>query len=93
LDQPRRHIAHRFRKVLLEFVNDKGHSVYEEKIQRMAESNGRSLEVSFVQLDLAQPLLALWLSEAPTDMLLIFDEVAVEIVKVIYPCMHPTTRP
>ncbi len=55
--------------------------MYEEKIQRMAESNGRSLEVSYAQLDQTQPLLSIWLSEAPTDMLAIFDEVASEIVK------------
>ena len=81
LDQPRRHIAFRFRQFLAEFQNERGSRVYAEKIQRMCEANGRSLEVSYVELHQEQPLLALWVADAPTELLKIFDEVAAELVK------------
>jgi DNA replication licensing factor MCM2 len=81
MDQPRRHVAHRFRKFLTEFVDSHGNSVYEDKIQRMCEANGRSLEVSYSELYGEQPLLALWVADAPAEMLVIFNSVATEMVK------------
>eukprot|EP00158_Paraphelidium_tribonemae_P006376 Partr_v1_DN27794_c1_g1_i1_m67473 putative Transcription factor len=81
MEQPRKHVAHRFRKFLLEYVDAKGNSVYEEKIQRMCEMNERSLEVSYVQLHDAQTLLAVWVADAPMEMLAIFNEVAGDVVK------------
>ena len=81
LEQPRQQVAHRFRKFLLEYVDANGNSVYEEKIQRMCEMNEKSLEVSYIQLHEVQTLLALWVGDAPVEMLKIFDEVAVELVK------------
>lgn len=80
-EQPRQHIANLFRKFLHEFLDENGNSVYSERIQRMCEQNGRSLEVSYLQLANARPLLALWLSEAPKEMLEIFNEVAGNAVK------------
>jgi DNA replication licensing factor MCM2 len=80
MDQPRKHIAHRFRRFLTEYVDDNGNSVYEEKIQRMAEQNGRSFEVSYTQLSQMQALLALWLADAPSEMLEIFNEIASQLV-------------
>lgn len=80
LDQPHKHIAFRFRRFLVEFTDDKGNAVYEEKIQRMAEQNGRSFEVSYAQLSQSQAVLALWLADAPTEMLDIFNEVATAVV-------------
>lgn len=81
LDQPRRHIAHRFRKFLVEYKNENGSRVYSEKIQRMCEANGHSLEVSYIQIHQEEPLLALWVADAPTELLQIFDEVALALVK------------
>ena len=81
LDQPRRHIKHRFRKFLVDFKNENGKQIYTEKIQRMCEANGRALDVSFVELNREEPILALWVSDAPTEMLKIFDEVTTELVK------------
>ncbi|KAI3648935.1 hypothetical protein MP228_006789 [Amoeboaphelidium protococcarum] len=80
MDQPRLHISHQFRKFLSEFKNDHGVLVYEERIQRMCEQNGRSLEISFVDLTHSHAILALWLADAPAEMLEIFDEVAAKMV-------------
>lgn len=81
LDQPARHTAHRFRKFLLEFTDKNGVAVYTEKIQRMCENNGCSLELDFDQFYSVEAVIALWAAEAPAVTLKIFNEVATALVK------------
>lgn len=84
-DKPRREISRRFRSFLKTFVDMKGRSVYQEKIMAMCTANEQSLEVSYMDLSSAVPNLAIWLADAPKDMISVFDEVAKEEVSRQFP--------
>jgi DNA replication licensing factor MCM2 len=59
--------------------------VYRRLIREMCVSNGQSLEVSYLHLSKREPMLAIWVADAPADMLTLFNEVAkVEALK-LYP--------
>ena len=48
-------------------------------------ANGESLEVSYLHLANSKPILAYFLTNAPTAMLEIFDDVAMDAVLIYYP--------
>lgn len=48
-------------------------------------ANSESLEVSYLHLALSKPILAYFLTNSPTAMLTIFDEVALNAILVYYP--------
>jgi DNA replication licensing factor MCM2 len=48
-------------------------------------ANAESLEVSYLHLALSKPILAYFLTNSPTGMLAIFDQVALEAVLIYYP--------
>jgi DNA replication licensing factor MCM2 len=52
---------------------------------RYHTDNSESLEVSYLHLALAKPILAYFLTNSPTAMLEIFDEVALDAILVYYP--------
>jgi len=74
LDTTRRKIRFQFRDFLTTTMDEKGHNLFEERIKAMCESNGESLEVSFVLLHERAEQLAKFLAKAPVEMLKIFDE-------------------
>nr|WCZ58670.1 DNA replication licensing factor MCM2 [Seculamonas ecuadoriensis] len=74
-DGPRREIARRFRR-FLELYPNPSEVEYDRKIRAMASANRSSLEVSYSHLSLMEPILAMWVADAPTEMIRIFDEVA-----------------
>jgi DNA replication licensing factor MCM2 len=80
MEQTRRHVAYRFKKFLNDFVDNNNVKVYMERITRMCENNGRSFELDYRHLHSSVQILALYLSDAPSEMLEIFDEVAQELV-------------
>lgn len=85
-DPTRREIKRRFRQFLRTFVVEgSGQCVYEQKIDRMAEENRQSLEVSYLHLSRAVPTLAMWVADAPHEILMHFNEVAKEVVYSKYP--------
>jgi DNA replication licensing factor MCM2 len=47
--------------------------------------NAESLEVSYLHLALSKPILAYFLTNSPTGMLTIFDQVALDAILVYYP--------
>ena len=51
----------------------------------MANSNKSSLEVSFIHLSNAQPVLAVWVADEPDSMLEIFNEEATNVTFQLYP--------
>ena len=51
----------------------------------MCSMNSASLEVSYGDLAETQPLLAIWLTDVPKDMLQIFDQVLKEVVYTDFP--------
>ena len=51
----------------------------------MCVANGQSLEVSYLHLAEREPILAVWVADAPADMLAMFDEVAKQEALKLYP--------
>lgn len=82
--QVTRTIAREFKSFLLEFVDDKGRSVYGPRIREMGEANSESLEVSFAHLLSSKAILADFLRQCPEEMLKIFDVVAMEATEIYY---------
>jgi DNA replication licensing factor MCM2 len=50
-----------------------------------SQANSESLEVSYLHLALSKPILAYFLTNSPSAMLTIFDEVALNAILVYYP--------
>jgi DNA replication licensing factor MCM2 len=78
-------IAREFKSFLTEYVDTNGFSVYGARIRTLGEINAESLEVSFDQLSETKAVLAYWLANTPTEMLKIFDQVAMEVTLLHYP--------
>lgn len=51
----------------------------------MCADNSATLLVSYEHIAKIQPLLAIWLTDVPQDMLQIFDEVLKSVVKTDFP--------
>ena len=90
-DRTRREIQRRFRRFLATFrLTDasnsrKGPLIYNVKIRNMAANNGQTLEVPFLHLADAEPTMAIWLQEAPRDMLEILNESATKYTLELFP--------
>jgi DNA replicative helicase MCM subunit Mcm2 (Cdc46/Mcm family) len=64
----------------------------------MCAANSRSLEVAYGHLAEMQPMLAVWLTDVPRDMLQILDEVLQSVVLAEFPhykqvCGFPKSAP
>ena len=86
---PRERIKQEFHRFLTSYVNEHGESVYGERIKTMCEgkiqkyliiANGESLEVVWQHLYESSAILAFLVSNAPQEILKIFDVVALEVV-------------
>jgi len=82
---PRLEIKNRFKQFLRTFVDERGHSVYREKMRQMCEANKQSLVVNYHILATEQSVIAYFLPEAPKEILKIFDEAAKEVVLSLFP--------
>jgi Predicted ATPase involved in replication control, Cdc46/Mcm family len=80
-----RSISRELKSFLLEYTDDKGRSVYGARIRTLGEVNSESLDVSYDQLADSKAILALFLATSPTEMLKLFDIVAMEVVELNYP--------
>lgn len=80
-----RSIARELKSFLLEYTDEKGHSVYGSRIRTLGEMNSESLEVSYMHLLQSKAILALFLTTCPEEMLKIFDVVAMEATELHYP--------
>jgi DNA replication licensing factor MCM2 len=78
-------IAREFKAFLTEYVDEQGVSVYGNRVRTLGEVNAESLEVSFDHLASTKATLAYWVANAPTELLKIFDQVAMEVVLLHYP--------
>ena len=58
----------------------------------MCVSNRQSLEVSYLHLSQREPMLAIWVADAPADMLGIFDDVAKKEALKLYPAYESIAR-
>ncbi|KAJ7924903.1 MCM-domain-containing protein [Mycena leptocephala] len=84
-DLVRRSIVKHFRLFLTTYTDDRGDSVYGQRIRSLGENNSESLEVSYLHLAVSKPILAYFLTNAPAAMLEIFDEVALDAILVYFP--------
>ncbi|PVD24580.1 hypothetical protein C0Q70_15064 [Pomacea canaliculata] len=82
---PKTEIKNRFKNFLRTYVDQKGHSVYREKIRQMVEANKESLVIDYNMLASVEQVLAYFLPEAPVEMLQNLDEAAKEVVLGMYP--------
>lgn len=78
-------IKNRFKDLLKTYVDDAGRSVFKEKLRTMTEHNQQSFELEYTILAQEQPALALFLVEAPNEILEIFNPAAKEVVLSMYP--------
>jgi DNA replication licensing factor MCM2 len=80
-----RTIAREFKSFLTEYTDDNGISVYGNRIRTLGEINAESLEVSYDHLAGTKAILAYFLANAPSEMLKIFDQVALDTTLLHYP--------
>jgi len=59
--------------------------IYEDKIKSMCASNLATLEISYLHLMQNEPILAIWIADAPRDMLDVLDEAATKHVFYLFP--------
>ncbi|KAF8210367.1 DNA replication licensing factor cdc19 [Mycena galopus ATCC 62051] len=85
IDNVRRSIIKHFRLFLTTYTDERGDSVYGQRIRALGENNSESLEVSYLHLAVSKPILAYFLTNAPVGMLEIFDEVALDAILVYFP--------
>lgn len=83
--QVQRSIKREFKAFLTEYTDEKGTSVYGNRIKNLGEINGESLEVSYEHLSHTKAVLAYMVANAPFETLKVFDEVAMEVVLIHYP--------
>ena len=94
--QTRREVQRKFRAFLRHFrPEDSEHNdsrrrrqangIYETKIRLMCASNLATLQVSYSHLMEAEPLLAVWLADAPRDMLDLLNEAATRHTLMLFP--------
>lgn len=80
-----RTIKREFKAFLTEYTDEHGSSVYGNRIKTLGEVNAESLEVSYEHLAATKATLAYFLANAPTEILKLFDEVAMDVVLIHYP--------
>ncbi|KAK4224418.1 DNA replication licensing factor mcm2 [Podospora fimiseda] len=80
-----RTIKREFKAFLTEYTDESGSSVYGNRIRTLGEINAESLEVSYEHLSTSKAILAYFLANAPSEMLKLFDEVAMDVVLLHYP--------
>lgn len=80
-----RTIFREFKSFLTEYTDEKGVSVYGTRVRTLGEVNAESLEVSYDHLSSSKAILAYFLANAPTEVLAIFDQVAMDVTILQYP--------
>ncbi|KAL2867284.1 MCM DNA helicase complex subunit MCM2 [Aspergillus lucknowensis] len=83
-----RSIYREFKAFLTEFTDPTGSSVYGNKIKTLGEVNSASLEVSYAHLSSTKAVLGYFLANEPTEVLKVFDQVALDVTLFHYPQYH-----
>lgn len=84
-DRVRREVKRRFKTFLSDFVDTDGNSVYPRRISTMCAQNKSSLLVNYVHLSLSFPVAAIWVADAPKQMIEILDEASTEVTMNMFP--------
>ncbi|KHN95212.1 DNA replication licensing factor mcm2 [Metarhizium album ARSEF 1941] len=80
-----RTVKREFKAFLTSYTDASGSSVYGNRIRTLGEINAESLEVSYEHLSESKAILAYFLANAPSEILRLFDEVAMDVVLLHYP--------
>ncbi|CAI7678802.1 unnamed protein product [Penicillium manginii] len=83
-----RSIYREFKAFLTEFIDPSGQSVYGNRIKTLGEINSASLEVSYAHLSETKAALSYFLANEPTEVLKVFDQVALDVTLFHYPQYH-----
>lgn len=81
----RKEIKRRFRQFISDFRDESGEPIYPAKISQMMEDNKQSMEISYLHLSQAVPILAIWVADEPTTMMELFDAEAMAVALTIFP--------
>lgn len=81
----RRRIAKDYRTFLTTYVDEYGHSVYNQKIRNLCAANLESLEVSYEHLASSNAFLAKLLANVPKETLRIFDDTTMQVILQQFP--------
>lgn len=91
-ERTRREIQRKFRAFLRHYTEDdagerrrRGNGIYEHKIRSMCASNLSTLQISYMHLMEAEPILAIWLADAPRDMFEVLNEAATRHTLMLFP--------
>jgi len=85
MEAPRTEIKRRFRMFLREFTDESNQPLYPRLISSMCSENKQSLEVSYLYLSKAVPILAIWVADEPAIILELFDEEAMSVTLSMFP--------
>ena len=83
-----RSIYREFKAFLTEYTDNAGTSVYGNRIKTLGEVNSASLEVSYNHLASTKATLSYFLANEPTEVLKVFDQVALDVTLFHYPQYH-----
>ena len=83
-----RTIYREFKAFLTEFTDPAGTSVYGNRIKTLGEINSASLDVSYAHLSESKSALSYFVANEPTEVLKVFDQVALDVTLFHYPQYH-----
>eukprot|EP00887_Chlorella_sp_A99_P006785 scaffold2.g6785.t1 len=75
----RREVRRRFARFLRTFQDDGREAVYRQRVREMVRTNSASLELDYLDLAGAMPVVAIWLADLPREVLPLLDETAKEV--------------
>jgi DNA replication licensing factor MCM2 len=84
MEAPRKSIMHEFHRFLTSFVNEKGQSIYGERIKLMCEAESQSLEIDYMHLYQTNATLTYFLVNCPAEILKIFNQVTMDLVLSVF---------
>lgn len=83
-DQVKMEVKKRYRDFILNFTNEEGNFVYQQKITQMCNECKNSIEISYPHITAEHPVLGIWLADSPREMLALFDEETLKLVRQSY---------
>ena len=82
---PRAAVQREFKHFLQTFTDENGISIYGAQIKRLGEQNDESLEINYIHLTVAKPVLAQFLHSSPSSILPLFHAAAYQVVLTVWP--------
>lgn len=83
-EQVKIEVKKRFQQFILNFTDEEGNFIYRQKISKMCNDCKNSIEIGYPHLSAENPVLGIWLADAPREMLALFDEETLKLVRSTY---------